>query len=119
MRRLFLVLVMLGLPLQSAFPVELLPCVHEDNTGNTFNYGASPIIVDDYPQTIHIEPSMDRNISSNQECGANTLCHVSCSTFIASEISQVPFTNCIHFDFIFVFKSVTFITEQLQRPPLA
>lgn len=119
MRRLFLVLVILWLPIQSAFPAELLSCVHEKNIVNTFNYSAISITVDDHFHAIHIEPSVDSNMSTNQDCDANILCHVTCNNYITAEISQAPLTKCILFNYIILLNPISFIPEQFQRPPLA
>lgn len=115
--RIFLILIMLWLPLQGAFAVVVPPCAHEENTNNKLNSVDTPII-DDHLHIVHHEQSVSSNMASNQECEANTLCHVSCSTFITTALSNVTPPICTSYNTAIRSKSVSFISEQLQRPPL-
>ena len=116
-RRLFLVLIMLWLPLQGAFAIVVPPCAHEENTNNKFNSVDIPIVGEQL-HTNHNEKLMSSNMVSSQECEVNALCHISCSTFITLALSNEIPTNYISYNSVITAKPVSFIPEQLQRPPL-
>ncbi|MBX3630650.1 MAG: hypothetical protein KF908_12245 [Nitrosomonas sp.] len=116
-RRLFLVLIMLWLPLQGAFAGVVPPCAHEEDTNNKFNFVDIPI-VDERLHTNHNKQPMSSHMASSQECEVNALCHISCSTFIALAFSNEIPTNNISYNIAIIAKPVSFIPEQLQRPPL-
>ncbi|SFL37449.1 hypothetical protein SAMN05216302_10716 [Nitrosomonas aestuarii] len=115
--RLFLVLIMLWLPLQGAFAAGVPLCVHEENAGNKFNPDAI-LIIEDHLHAIHHEQSMDSSITSIQECEVNTLCHASCSTVITSVLSTTIRFDSLSYTISLIIKPISFIPEQLQRPPL-
>lgn len=114
--RLLLVLIMLWLPLQGAFAFTELPCIHEENTVNKINTVDIPI-TDDHQHTLHFKETS--NTASGQECEVDTLCHVSCSSYIPTILSDPSSPNCISCNFAITAQSDSFIPEQFQRPPLA
>jgi len=116
-RRFFLILIMLWLPLQGVFAAGVPLWTHERNTG-TMNVDVISVI-DDHLHTIRREQTMDHNMTFNQECEVNTLCHVSCSTFISPALSTAIPSDSSSYTVLFISKSTSFIPEQLQRPPLA
>lgn len=118
MHRFFLVLIMLWLPLQGVFAAGVPLCVHEENAGNKLNPDAIFIIEDHLHAIIHHEQSMDSSIISNQECEVNTLCHASCSTVITSVLSTTIRFDRLPYTISLITKPISFIPEQLQRPPL-
>ena len=117
MRRYFLILIMLCLPLQGALAAAEPLCAHEENA-NTLNTDIITVI-DDHLHTIGHEQPKDNKMTSNQECEANTICHASCSTVITSAHPTAIPSNSSSHTVSFISNSISFIPEQPQRPPLA
>lgn len=116
-RRYFLILIMLWLPLQGVLAAAVPLCTHEENAG-TLNADVVSVI-DDHLHTIGHEQPMNNNMTSSQECETNTLCHASCSTVITSARSTAIPSNSSSYTVSLISNSISFIPEQPQRPPLA
>ncbi len=116
-RRFILILIMFWLPLQGALAAAVQHCTHEENAG-TLNADVISVI-DDHLHTIGHEQPIDNKMTSNQECEANTICHASCSTVIISAHPTAIPSNSSSYTVSLTSNSISFIPEQLQRPPLA
>ncbi len=117
MRRFILILIMLWLPLQGVFAAAVPLCTHEEIAG-TMNADVISAI-DDHLLPIHHEQPMDNNMTSNQECEVNTLCHASCSTVITTACSTAILSGSSSYTVTFTHKPASHIPEQPQHPPLA
>lgn len=114
--KLFLVLSTLWLSLQGALAFVKLPCIHEENTINKINpFDIS--IANGHQYMPYPEVTTSNNATSNQECEIDTLCHVSCSTYISTKLSNASLLNCISYNFIIISQLDSFTSEQFQRLP--
>ncbi len=109
---------MLWLPLQGTFVSATPLCTHEENTHNKLNSNVI-LIVDVLFNTIHHEQSIDNSLSSNQGCEVNTFCHASCSVVIVSARSTAISIDSLSLTISPISQPISFIPEQLQRPPRA
>ena len=111
-----MVLSMLWLSLQGALAFVKLPRIHKENTTNKINpFDIS--IANGHQYMSYPEVTTSNNAISNQECEIDTLCHVSCSTYISTKLSNAFFLNCIFYNFIIVSQLDSFTSEQFQRLP--
>ncbi len=115
-RRYFLILIMLWLPLQGTLAAAVSLCTHKENASKNIDIIT---VIDDHLYTIGHEEQKNNKMTSNQECETNTLCHASCSTVITSAHSTTIPSNSSSYTISLISNSISFIPEQLQRPPLA
>jgi hypothetical protein len=75
-RRFLLALMMLWLPAQGVVAALTPNCAHQNNAGHELNTSIN-LTTDDYLRNVDHQQPMGGNMTSNQLCEVNTLCHAS------------------------------------------
>jgi len=100
-RRFLLILMMLWLPVQGVVAASTPHCAHQSNADMD-----------------HQQP-MDGNMTANQGCEVNTLCHASCGTLISTAYSTSILVSNSSAHQSRNVNTVSFIPDLPQHPPRA
>lgn len=117
-RKYLLLLLIFWLPAQGIAAAFAPHCTYQSNGGQELNT-SNNFIIDDYLHNVDHKQPMDGNMTSNQRCEVDTLCHASCSVLFATTHSTIiPISDhSIHESLNTIAPS--FIPDLLQRPPRA